>query len=103
MNIKIAFRATNTIFQQLSQKQKNSDPPGIYRIHCNTCKRAYVRRIGPSINTRHKEHVRYIKNNNPTPAYATHILHSRHEYGTAETTLQLLKYYQKVTTMDIWE
>jgi hypothetical protein len=29
-NVKIAFKATNTIFQQLSQKPKDNTPTGIY-------------------------------------------------------------------------
>jgi hypothetical protein len=29
-NLKIAFRTTNKIFQQLSQKTINNDPPGLY-------------------------------------------------------------------------
>jgi hypothetical protein len=41
--------------------------------------------------------------NNPESAYATHILDSRHEYGTEENTLQLLQACQKGTQMDCWE
>jgi hypothetical protein len=54
-----------------------------------------VRVHRPVSRERHKEHVRYIRSNNPTSAYATHILHNGHEYGTAKTTLQLLKHCQK--------
>ena len=46
---------------------------------------------GRSITVRHKEHIRYIRNNNPTSAYATHILDNRHAFGPAEKTLKLLK------------
>jgi len=41
------------------------------------------------ITTRFKEHLRYIKNNDPQSAYAMHILNSRHEYGPEIKTLQL--------------
>jgi hypothetical protein len=41
------------------------------------------------ISLRHKEHLRYIKNNNPISAYAMHILHNRHQYGPAHEILQL--------------
>jgi len=34
-SLKIAFRPTNTIFQQLKQKQKNSNPSGIDQLKCN--------------------------------------------------------------------
>jgi hypothetical protein len=45
----------------------------------------------------------YIRTNNPTSAYASHILNNRHEYGTAEETLELLKSCQKSTRMSCWE
>jgi hypothetical protein len=36
---------------------------------------------------RHKEHVRYIRTNNPTSAYALHILQNKHDYGTVADTI----------------
>jgi hypothetical protein len=56
-----------------------------------------------SCSVRHKEHIRYIKTNNPISAYTLHILNNRHEYGTAEQTLELLKPYQKGSKMNCWE
>jgi len=42
-NLQIAFRPTNTIYQQLSQKgTTNNNPSGIYQLKCNTCKEVYV-------------------------------------------------------------
>jgi hypothetical protein len=41
-NLNIAFRPTNTIYQQMSQKTNNNNPSGIYKLRCNTCKNAYV-------------------------------------------------------------
>ena len=52
---------------------------------------AYVGQTGRSLTTRHREHIRYIKTNNPLSAYAMHILNNRHEYGKPEHTLQLLQ------------
>jgi hypothetical protein len=57
-NIKVAFKATNTIFQQLTRKPQNNNPAGIYRIKCNTCRRSCVGQTGRNIATRHKEHTR---------------------------------------------
>ena len=70
---------------------------------CNTCNNIYVGQSDRSINIRHKEHVRYIRTNNPSSAYALHILQNRHEYGTIADTLQLLKKCQKGTRMNCWE
>jgi hypothetical protein len=93
----------NTIYQQLSQKLNNANPSGIYQLKCNTYQNAYVGQSGRSITTRHKEHLRYIKNNNPTSAYAMHILDNRHEFSPAEETLKLLKPCIKGTRMNCWE
>jgi len=69
------------------QKIGNKTPSGIYEIKCNTRGMNYVGESGRPIITRHKEHIRYIKNNNPASAYAVRILNNRHEYGTTENTL----------------
>jgi hypothetical protein len=90
-NLKIAFHPTNTIYQQMSQKPNNTNPSGIYQLKCNRCKNAYVGQSGRPITTRYKEHLRYTRYNNPTSAYATHILNNRHEFDLTEETLKLLK------------
>jgi hypothetical protein len=48
-SMKIAFRPTNTIYQQLSQKPKDNNPSGVYQLRCNTCNRAYVGQSGRNI------------------------------------------------------
>ena len=102
-NMKIAFRPTNTILQQLSQKPNNTNPSGIYHLKCNTCNKTYIGQSSRSVTIRHKENLRYIKNNNPTSAYAMHILDNRHEFGSAEETLELLKPCRRGTKMNCWE
>ena len=60
--------------------------------------------------------MRYVRTNNPVSTYAVHIcctymlyiyavhiLNNRHEYGTAEETLELLKPCNKGTRMNCWE
>ena len=41
--------------------------------------------------------------NNPTSAYATHILNNNHEYGPAKDTVQILKKCDKGIRMNCWE
>ena len=65
--------------------------------------RAYVGQSGTAISTRHKEHINYVRTNNPQSAYATHILQNRHEYGPSNETLQLLKACNKGSRMNCWE
>ena len=101
--INIAFRTQNTIYKQLTHKANNKNPSGIYEIKCNTCGLKYVGQSGRPIITRHKEHIRYIRNNNATSAYAEHILNNIHEYGTADNTLRLIKPCNKGNRMNHWE
>ena len=51
----------------------------------------------------HKEHIRYIKQNQTQSAYATHILSNNHEYGTITGTIKLFKICNKSSTMNCWE
>ena len=46
LDLKIAFRATNTIQQQLNAKQTHEDPSGKYELKCKTCNKAYVGQSG---------------------------------------------------------
>jgi len=64
-NLNIAFRETNIIQQQQTEKQTSRNPSGIYKLVCNTCNNVYVGQSVSSLNVRRKEHVRYIRTNNP--------------------------------------
>jgi hypothetical protein len=103
-DVKISFRTTNTIQQQLNTaKHRHNDPSGRYKLKCNTCNKVYVGQSGRAINIRFKEYIRYIRSNNSTSAYAAHILETRHEYETKENTIKLLKPCRKGKHMDCWE
>jgi hypothetical protein len=52
---------------------------------CKTCNKPYVGQTSLNLT------IRYIKNNEPQSAYAQHILHNIHEYGTPTETITLLK------------
>jgi len=91
------------IHQQLTEKPINTNSREIYKLKCNTCNNAHTGQSGRSVTIRHKEHTHYIRKNNPISAYALHILNKRHEYGTAEEKLELLKPYNKGTRMNCWE
>ena len=94
-NVKIAFRCRNTIGNLIkSSKDHNIQPHnkcGIYQLPCNTCNLAYVGQMSHSLNIRCQEHIRYIRNNNPQPAYAQHFLQNQHEYSQMDNTMTLLK------------
>jgi hypothetical protein len=80
-----------------------NNPSGIYKLKCNICHNVYVGQSGRAINVRYKEHIRYIRTNNSTSAYAAHILQNGHEYGTADDTLQLLTACEKGSRMNCWK
>ena len=103
-NLNTAFRATNTIYKQLSNKVafNRLNSGGIQKLKCNTCNISYVGQTGRSIVVRHKEHTQYIKKK-PVSGYALNILNNKHEYGNREETLTLLKPCNKGTKMNCWE
>jgi hypothetical protein len=72
-NLNIAFRPTNTIYQQLSQKYNITNPSGMYHLKCNTCKHSYIGQFGRPITTRYKEQLRYIKKKSHLCICHTHI------------------------------
>jgi hypothetical protein len=50
-----------------------------------------------------REHMWCIRTNNPNLAYVMQILNNKHEYGTANETLKLLKPCNKGLKMNCWE
>ena len=102
--IRIAFKSTNTLSQLLvNTKYTKPEGCGIYRLTCETCQGVYIGQTGRSIEARYKEHMRYIKTNNPQSAYALHILNNRHEYGPMDRVMKILKPCRKGKLMNTWE
>jgi len=93
--IKTAFRSNNTLAHLIKTTTKTKTLPhnrsGIYQLKCHTCNHLYVGQTSCNLKIRHNEHIRYIKRNNPQSAYAQHILNNRHEYGTIDNLMTLLK------------
>jgi hypothetical protein len=106
-DIKIAFKTSNTIQQRT--KTRNHDTThdlsksGIYKMTCKTCNKAYIGQTSRNLPLRCREHIRYIKNNEPQSAYAQHILHNIHEYGTPTETMTLLKPIRYTTMLIPYE
>jgi len=81
----------------LIDKPKNINPSRIYQLKRNICNNQYTGQSRTPITVRH---IHYIGNNNPTSVYVMHILNNRHETGTAEKTLKLLKSCNKDMRMN---
>ena len=60
---------------------------------------SYVGQTSHSLYQRYKEHVSYIKHNNPQSSYALHILNNIHEYGLINDTMTLSKLITKPTLL----
>jgi len=94
-NIGIAFRTTTMLHQCIRPKKQtpitDHERSGVYKITCNTCRKAYVGQTSHNQEARYQEQTRYIKNNDPCSAYALRILNNRHEYGNINDTMTLLK------------
>ena len=104
-NLNIAYHATNTIYKQLNDKiiQNKTNSSGKYKLKWNTFNNSYIGQTGRQLGIRCKEHLRYIKTNNPISAYALHIINNKHEYGNIEQTIELLKPCNKGVKMNCWE
>jgi hypothetical protein len=99
------FKTPNTTYKLLqgNQQAEQYDSDGIYGIKYNTCNQWYIGQTGRNLNARHKEHIRFIRQNQTISAYAMHILNNNHEYGPITETMRLLKHCKKSTTMNCWE
>ena len=95
-NIKIGYKSSNTVAQLTKPASDRNIPPhnksGIHSLKCKTCNLSYVGQTSRNLRTRFQEHIRYTKTNNPQSAYAQHILHNQHEYGTIAETVTLLRH-----------
>ena len=106
-DVKIAFKTNNTLRQLTKTPPHTPTPPqessGIYALTCKTCQQTYVGQTSRNLKIRYKEHIRYIRSNNPQSAYALHILQNRHEYGPLNETMHLLKQVNQTTTLIPYE
>jgi len=94
-NIRIAYKCRNTIANRIKPPRDHTQPHnkwGIYQLTCNACNLSYVGQTSRSLSIRYKEHIRYIRSNNPQSAYALYILQNRHEYGPVNNTMTLIKH-----------
>jgi len=94
-DIKIAFRNTNPIRQTIRLKLQDNtqghEKSGICKLICKTSNKGYIGQTSRNLTLTYKEHILYIKNNDPQSTYALHILQNRHEYGPLKDIMTLIK------------
>jgi hypothetical protein len=72
-------------------------------MSCKECNLKYVGQTGRTFRTRYKEHIREIKTNGQKSKYAQHILHTTHNYDTAEKTMKILHIEKKGRMLNVLE
>jgi hypothetical protein len=102
-DINIAFKNTNTIQQYTKPKTLNNNQDynmsGIYRLTCNTCKMSYIQQTIRNLNQRYREHIHYIRNNDPPICLRTAYITNFTEYGSITDTMSLLKPIHKTSML----
>ena len=83
----------NSTTHQASHRPQHPTPQqrGSLPVNLQILQPLICRSNQPNLKTCFQEHIRYIVTNNPHSAYAQHILHNQHEYGTLNASMTLLK------------
>jgi hypothetical protein len=89
--------------KKIDNNIQEQDKIVIYELTCNTCYMLYIGQMSRSLKQRYQECIRYIKHNEPQPAYAIHILNNKQEYGPINDTMILLKCTDKTTLLISYE
>ena len=98
-DIKIVFKSMNTIQQQTRPKNHGMTPNhnkiGICKLKCKTCNKVYIGQTSRNLSPRFREHITYIKNNDPPiglcttyPTKHPRIWHPCRHYDTIKTITQ---------------
>jgi hypothetical protein len=64
---------------------------------------SYIGQTSRNLNTRYREHIRYIRNNEPQSDYAKHILQHLHKYESITDNMSLLKPKHKTSLLISYE
>jgi hypothetical protein len=90
----VSVKSNDTTLQILGTKHNNKNPEynrsRVYKLTCKTCQHTYIGQASRNLK-RQYQHIRYLRSNNPQSAYTQHILNNRHEYGTIEDIMKLIK------------
>ncbi|CAH2094625.1 unnamed protein product [Euphydryas editha] len=84
-DLHVAFRTNNTLKNICNGKDKvnNKQKSGIYKLECSDCKATYIGQTGRKFETRYKEHIAAVRNNQPQKShFAKHLLDSGHKLSS---------------------
>jgi hypothetical protein len=104
-DISISYRTKNNIKHLLTIKEtkKKYNLSGVYQLRCTECLKRYVGQTGRTFESRYKEHIRYIKNNETNSKFSQHILDTTREYGTIEKIMKPLHFSKEGSLLDTYE
>jgi hypothetical protein len=105
MNIKIAFKTTNTIGNILRKTTTTNryDHMGICKLTLADGCKSYIGQTGRSLNIRYNELIRSIKYNMEDSEFATRILRNAHQYGKIDDIMERIDYSAKGRMMNMKE
>jgi hypothetical protein len=72
-------------------------------MQCTDCQKTYVGQTGRNFETRFKQLIRDIRNNEPNSKFTQHIFHTTHEYGSIEKIIKPLHIGKKGPLLDSYE
>jgi hypothetical protein len=64
-------------------------------MKCIDCPLKYIGQIDRAFDTRYKEHIQAIRNNNSNLGYSSHILNTGHTYGIIKDTVDIVRTHKK--------
>jgi hypothetical protein len=60
-------------------------------MKCMDCPLQYMGQTGRTFETRYKEHIQAIRNNNGNSGFSNHVLNTGHAYGGITDTMKVIK------------
>ena len=80
------FTLEKLINYKSKDKAANSNKPDIYKIKCKDCEGCYIEQTSWNLETRYKEHMRYVKNKELNKsAVAAHFWSHKHKFEEEPT------------------
>jgi hypothetical protein len=95
-----ASDCTLTTVEGLGSGGETSYPMSLKRPFPHPGNALYIGQAGRTFQTRYKEDIQAIWNNNDNSGYSIHILNTGHAYGNINNTMRIIKIEKKRKTSD---
>jgi hypothetical protein len=72
-------------------------------MKCLDCPLKYIGQAGRTFQTRRREHIHTLRNNNSNSGYSNHILNTGHKYDITADIMDIIKTHRKGKHLNILE